>query len=289
MNKEPVPKDLKSVPTENRVSCVLPTYNEKENIGRLIDELVRHIDRDLELVVVDDNSPDGTGTLVAEKSRLDSRIRLINRMDTRGLTSAIWDGIQASTGNIIVWMDVDLSMPPAKIPELIQKVEEGYDIAVGSRFVKGGGSKGRSADGGPDTLWGILKRLKNSEDSILAVVLSRMLNVFIRLCLDRSFKDYTSGFIACRREVFDRIHLRGDYGEYFIDLIYRALKMGLRVVEVPYVCLPREFGVSKTGTGWTDYLRRGIKYIRVTLWLKWRLRSSSLPHDGAGRGQSWQH
>ena len=130
MNKEPVPKDLKSAPTENRVSCVLPTYNEKENIGRLIDELVRHIDRDLEVVVVDDNSPDGTGTLVAEKSRLDSRIRLINRMDKRGLTSAIWDGIQASTGNIIVWMDVDFSMPPAKIPELIQKVEEGYDTWI---------------------------------------------------------------------------------------------------------------------------------------------------------------
>jgi len=81
-------------------------------------------------------------------------------------------------------------------------------------------------------------------------------------------RDYTSGFIAARRPVFDLISLRGDYGEYCIDLLYRAQRLGLRIVEIPYDCVPRQTGESKTATSAWGYVRRGTRYVTTVLRLR---------------------
>ncbi len=232
------------------VSIILPTYNESENIGRLIYAVAQNVNRPLEVIIVDDDSPDQTWKVVQGVRNSNKNIKLLRRIGKRGLTSAISDGISLATGDVIVWMDCDFSMPPEKIPELLKKIDEGYDIAVGSRFIKGG------------------KDIRGTRDSLIAVILSRILNLFIMILLHPSFKDYTSGFIAAKVTVFDDMRLRGDYGEYFIDLIYRAIKKGYKVVEIPYICIPRKYGVSKTGTNFFQYLKRGLKYIATTLRLR---------------------
>lgn len=237
-----------------RVSIILPTYNEKENIVDLIKAIDKEVKVVKEIIVVDDNSPDGTSPLVQQliDQHTVPNLHLITRTQNRGLTNSLWEGIQNAKGEIVVWMDCDFSMPPEDIPRLLEKIDEGYDIAVGSRFVKGGSFK-------QDT--------SGTEDSWLAVILSRLLNWFTRIMLFHSFKDYSSGFIAIKRSIFSKIKLAGDYGEYFIDLIVRAILFNYKIIEIPYICLPRQRGYSKTGTNLGDYFRRGIKYLRVTMHL----------------------
>ncbi len=235
-----------------KVSVVLPTYNERENIFVLIEKIFKHLDQNTEILVVDDNSPDGTWQIVEELTQTYPNLRLIRRLDKRGLTSALTDGIAASAGDIVAWMDCDLSMPPEKLKELKDKIDEGYDAAVASRFVKGGGVEIRTG----------------STDTVLSYILSLSLNRFIQTILDSSFKDYTSGFIMIKKSILEEIPLKGDYGEYFIDLIHRMRKKGYRTFEIPYLCLARQQGVSKTGTNFFQYMKRGSKYLKVTLGLK---------------------
>ncbi len=101
--------------------------------------------------------------------------------------------------------------------------------------------------------------------SLVARAFSVTINAFAALLLGWRVRDYTSGFVAARRSVFDRIRLQGDYGEYCIDLLARAQRLGFRVEEVPYVCGARFSGESKTGSDVMDYLRRGWKYVVVVL------------------------
>ncbi len=240
------------------VSVILPTYNEAPNIVPLIRDIQSCLAHPVEIVVVDDDSPDGTWRLVEEVAASDPSVRCIRRIGRRGLTGAIQEGIDDSRGDPVVWMDCDFSMPPQLVPLLVDAVlVEGHDLAVGSRFVGGGSAK---------------KGVSGSGDSALAVALSSVLNRALQLWLHTSFRDYTSGFIAIRRPVLESIRLCGDYGEYFIDLIYRAIRKGYTWIEIPYVCVPRRFGESKTGgTAW-QVARRGIKY----LWTAVRLRFSRL-------------
>jgi dolichol-phosphate mannosyltransferase len=241
-----------------RISVILPTYNEKENISELIGELSFYISKyigdNFELLVVDDDSPDKTWEEVQRCSEVDHRIRLIRRMSQKSLALAISEGIKQAKGDIIAWMDCDFSMPVHKLIELINSGSDSYDIAVGSRFIKGG------------------KDVRGPCDSWLVVFLSRVMNGFVALLLGRSFKDYTSGFVAVKRRVFDNgVKIHGDYGEYFIDFIYNARKQGNKIIELPYYCLPRRRGVSKTGSCLMDYLKKGTRYILVTVRLKFKM------------------
>ena len=233
------------------VSVILPTFNERENIIPLILEINRQIKVKKEIIVVDDNSPDGTAKEV--KSLINKRkmkyVSIIVRKKKHGLTASIWDGILKSRGEIIVWMDCDFSHPPLLIPKLIEQVNSGYDIAVASRFIKGGGFK---------------KNIQAKSESILQIILSRVMNYSIQILLNGGFKDYTSGFIAIRRNIFNDIRLYGDYGEYFIDLITRAILLKYKIIEIPFVNLPRKYGKSKTGSTLRTLLKRGIKYINLS-------------------------
>lgn len=238
----------------HNVSIILPTYNEAENIIPLIEEINRVVTFPHEIIVVDDDSPDGTSKLVASFQKKNKSVTLLTRRENRGLTNSIKDGITRAKGDVIVWMDCDFSMPPFVINQLLEKLTQGYDIVVGSRFIKGGKFK---------------QVTEGEKDSPLAVMLSRGMNMCIRMLLNQNFYDYTSGFVAARAYIFEKVHLRGDYGEYFIDLIYKAFANKFRITEIPYVCLPRERGESKTGSNLKDYLKRGSKYIVLTVQLLW--------------------
>lgn len=242
------------------VCTVLPTYNERDNIGPLIEGVLAHAITPHVVLVVDDNSPDGTWQVVQEVASRFNRdeqrcVVLLRRTDERGLTSAIQRGIDTAIhtldAQIVTWMDCDLSMPPADVPKLVQAVLAGADVAAGSRWIPGGA----------DIAHGFMARS-----------LSWLINRWAMLLLGGQVHDYTSGFIAARAEVLQRIRLQGDYGEYCIDLLGRALQMGYRVVEVPYVCVPRTAGESKTGINLWDYLVKGRKYVATS----WRLRK----HEG---------
>ena len=237
----------------NKVSVILPTYNEKDNVLPLILGIQNQLNnQEYEVIVVDDDSPDGTWRIVQELEERDDRIHILRRCGRSGLVSAISEGIDLSSGDVVVWMDADLSMPPEKIKDLLGKIDDGYDLSVASRYVPGGG----------------MVIIEKSQDSFLAIFLSLFMNVVIQRMLDPSFKDYTSGFVAVRRKVLEDIELRGDYGEYFIDFIYRAIKKGYKIAEVPYVCGARKYGVSKTGTNIVQYLYRGRKYLWTTVKLR---------------------
>jgi dolichol-phosphate mannosyltransferase len=130
---------------------------------------------------------------------------------------------------------------------LAEALANGADVAVGSRYVPGGGDVAHSFTG----------RL-----------FSRIINLWAGLVLAWAIKDYTSGFILARKEVFERIDLRGDYGEYCIDLLYRAHRAGYVVRELPYLCVPREAGESKTATNVWGYLSRGVNYVTTVFRLR---------------------
>jgi dolichol-phosphate mannosyltransferase len=234
------------------VSVILPTYNEKDNIEPLIRTVLKNTPRRAEVIVVDDDSPDGTWRLVERLAKKNKNIRLLRRTKERGLTSALRDGIRLSRGRVCVWMDCDLSMPPEKIPELLAKLKQGNDIVVGSRYLKGGGVE--IISGGPD--------------SLTAFLFSMFLNRYLRFVLGSWFTDWTSGFIAVRREVLENIPLSGDYGDYFIDLVYRARKMGYRLSEIPYLCRARRAGTGKTFVNPFDFLKKGWRYIILPLRLR---------------------
>ena len=228
------------------VSVVLPTYNERDNIGPLIETILANLDWPTQIIVVDDDSPDGTWRVVQEMAANDERIELLRRTDERGLASALNAGLARARGDVIAWMDCDLSMPPAKLPELVKALAK-FDLAIGSRYVKGG---------------------KDAGHSFVGRAFSWVMNFCTALLLGFAIRDYTSGFIAAKREVFDQINLRGDYGEYCIDLLHRARKKGFKIQEIPYYFVPRKSGESKTATRVWDYFRRGIKYVILVLRLR---------------------
>ncbi len=237
------------------VSLVMPTYNEAGNIADLMQEAVAHVKScgisDIEVIVVDDDSPDLTWKIAGETVCVGAVVRVLRRMENHGLTASLNDAIALAQNDVIVWFDCDFSQPPDRIPQLLWKINDGFDAVVNSRYLEGGGEN-RSGDG-----------------SWLHLLLSRCLNYTLCHLLDLSFTDYTSGFIAVRRAVFSDLRLSGDYGEYFIDLIYKILiDKRYKVSELPYVMQARRSGISKTGTNLLHYLKRGRKYVSTILTLR---------------------
>ena len=237
------------------ICTILPTYNERDNIGPLIERTLAASTMPHKVIVVDDNSPDGTWKVVEkmiDAHNVDGeRVVLIRRIGESGLTSAIQRGIDVAlskySAEIVTWMDCDLSMPPEDIPKLVVALQNGADLAIGSRWIAGGAdvAHGRTAR-----------------------TLSRIINGYAMLMLGRQVHDYTSGFIAGRAAVFEQIRLHGDYGEYCINLLGRAQQQRFTLVEVPYICVPRTEGESKTGANLWDYLVKGRKYVAAA----WRVR-----------------
>ena len=237
-------------PVPDGISIVMPTYNEAGNIAALIRECSAVIERELappfyEFIVADDDSPDRTWECAEQLH--DPHVRVIRRQSERGLRNSIWQGVQEARGAIIVWMDCDFSHPPRYLPQMVKIVRLGWDIAVNSRYVAGA------------------QDVREGKGTFVQKLLSWVLNIMTWTILGQSFRDYTSGFIAVKADVVKSLGLRGDYGEYFIDFIYRAVHAGYHVLELPYLNEPRHAGESKTGSGLLDYLHRGRKYISTLI------------------------
>ena len=219
------------------VSIVIPTYNEKETIIEAIHSVIKHVGDPVEVIVVDDDSPDQTYQIVAEMN--DERVKVIRRVNTRGLASAINRGVIESRGEIIGWKDADISMPTSHLPIMIEHLKD-HDIVIGSRYVEGG----------------------HDARPYFRVVTSRLINWLATFVLGYGIKDYDSGFIVMRRQVLDRVTLMPTgYGAYFIEFIYGCCKKGLSVYEVPYTLIDRRKGTSKSAPSILKFLITGGEYV----------------------------
>ena len=232
------PKSTPAFDWRPRVSVVLPTYNESGNIARLIDAVREAVEwmSDLEIIVVDDDSPDGTAELAAKAA---ANVRVIVRKGARGLATAVRRGIEESAGDVVVVMDTDFNHQPEMIPQMVDFLRY-YDLVTGSRFTVGGGMEERG-------------RYR----------LSFIFNFFCRLALGTGLQDHLSGFFAVRRETLLQLDLDDifdGYGDYFIRLLVEALARGSTVLEVPVYYPARVHGESKT-----KFLRTLVQYTRAVV------------------------
>ena len=249
------------------VSIVLPTYNESENILGMIDDIEATLSAaTFEVIVVDDNSPDGTSTLVANAADSLPWLRLITRTTDRGLIPSIRAGIAEAQYEVCVWMDADRSMKAEAIPRLLAEIEDGADLAIGSRYIEGGGVKG--SDGKTKNLIPIRRQLRGTGDSFLQVVLSLLGNRALRRFLTPQVSDYTSGFYAVRKEVAYGLGLDGTYVDYCIRFAYMASLRGHVIREVPVVVHPRVGGQSKTAVSLFGLMAISFGCLRVAVSLK---------------------
>jgi hypothetical protein len=165
----------------------------------------------------------------------------------------------------VAWLDADGSMPIKDLVKFtLMARTQALDVVIGSRFVSGGGFKGLN-EVGKTSIRDFYSNLRGSQDSFLAVILSRVLNRFLRLILRSGVKDLTSGFMVARKALILEKDFHAAYGDYCPILIRRLYLRGAKMQEVGYLCLPREFGESKTGSSLIAYLRRGFPYIAKSL------------------------
>ena len=211
------------------VSVILPTYNEREGIAELVSEILgvaRGAGLEIEVLVVDDASPDGTAAHVETVFRADPAVRVHVRRGERGLASAILWGIRAARGDVVTVMDSDGNHDPVLLPLMVRCVEE-FDVVIGSRYVLGGGmltSRFR--------YWG-----------------SYAFNILIRIVLGLRIHDNLSGFLTFRPSLLrglDADAVFYGYGDYAIRLLHHVVRHGGRVLEIPTVYRFRKGGESKT-------------------------------------------
>jgi dolichol-phosphate mannosyltransferase len=215
------------MPDSRRAVVLLPTYNERDNVPRIVPAILAAAPVDV--CVVDDNSPDGTGRLADELARADARVKVLHRPSKQGLGKAYLDGFRwalAQGYERILEMDADFSHPPRYLPDFL-RLAETHDLVLGSRWVKGGGTE----------RWPLSRQL-----------ISRGGSLYARLWLGVGIRDLTGGFKCFRREVLEAVDLdavRTSGYAFQIEMTYRAMKKGFRVVETPIVFVERDTGVSK--------------------------------------------
>lgn len=211
------------------VSIILPTYNEKGNVVKLIKEIINHLKGhyEFEIIVVDDNSSDRTADVCNKVFGDKKNIRIFVREKERGLATAINFGIANAAGKYIVVMDTDINHDPKIIPLMLSEINK-YDMIVGSRYIKGGGMENRRR------YW-----------------LSKSYNLYLRLILRVPITDFLSGFFCINKDYLMRT-LRNKnsifvgYGEYFMRLIFTVFKSGGSFYELPVFYINRQYGESKS-------------------------------------------
>lgn len=244
---------------------ILPTRNERENISVLISQILNSpvLPRTTRIIVVDDGSTDGTREILLQLMADQQRLVAVLRDGDGNLPSAIWTGIDASLSDYVSWMDSDLSMPVHYLEKMWKEIEGGVPIAIGSRFLVGGGFKGSNGYG--TNLLKLRSNLRQTNDSLAAVILSRIFNRFLRLVSFSKIADVTSGFIIIKKDIVDENWFRCKYGEYFLNIVHSIKAEELPFKEIPYINLPRVYGESKTGTTIFQLIQRGIPYIALAV------------------------
>ncbi len=213
---------------------ILPTYNEAENVNAMLtaagEVLARAAPDGFRVLVVDDGSPDGTGRMADEMAARHEWVQVLHRTEKNGIGPAYLAGFRHALDHdaaYVMEMDCDFSHDPADLARLLQAVYDGADLALGSRYVPGGGVSD----------WGLLRRFISQGGSAYA-----------RLVLGLDVRDLTGGFKCFRREVLEAIrfdHVRSQGYAFQVELTYRAVQAGFDVVEVPIVFRDRQHGQSK--------------------------------------------
>ena len=213
----------------SRALVIIPTYNERDNLGAITRAVHEHLP-DADVLVVDDASPDGTGELADEMARTDARMFVLHRAGKLGLGTAYVTGFKWALERdyeYVFEMDCDFSHDPAYLPVLLAQAEQGADLVLGSRYTEGGGTRN----------WGAVRRM-----------ISRGGSLYARTILGVHTRDLTGGFKCFRRKVLESLDLdtvsAQGYG-FQIEMTYRALKQGFRVAEVPIIFEDRRVGQSK--------------------------------------------
>jgi len=226
------------------ISIIVPTYNERDNIARLLPSLEAVLDEsgypDYEILVMDDDSPDGTAAFAATIGS--PRVWAVNRRSrSRGLSAAVIDGFEIARGDIIGVMDADLSHPCSTVPALIKAVESGAKLAVGSRYVKGGGVKD----------WPVHRVWASRAACLAAGFLTGV-------------RDATSGFFFLRHEVVSGVSLSPRGFKIGLEVFVKG-RHGGSIVEVPYTFVDRTAGQSKLSTRVTfEYLKQILRLARTS-------------------------
>jgi dolichol-phosphate mannosyltransferase len=213
---------------KNEAVVILPTYNERENLGPITDAILAATPQ-VDILVVDDNSPDGTGKLADEIAAQQPRVSVLHRAGKEGLGKAYLNGFAVALEagyQIIFEMDADFSHDPKYLPVMLEKVKDA-DLVLGSRNIEGGGTVN----------WGVGRQ-----------VLSKGGSLYARTILGLPVKDLTGGFKCFRRKVLESIDLPtvqcSGYA-FQIELTYRTIKRGFKVVETPIIFVDRRVGSSK--------------------------------------------
>ena len=229
----------------SRCVIVIPTYDEVENLPRLVPRLLE-LDPRIEVLVVDDASPDGTGRVADQLAHADPRVHVLHRASKDGLGPAYREGLAEALRLGATWviqMDADFSHPPDAVPELLREIES-FDVVLGSRYL----------DGITVVNWPIER-----------ILLSYFGNAYVRLVTRLPISDTTGGFRCIRREILERIdfeNIRSNGYAFQIEMNHRFVHVGARIKELPYFFLDRTHGQSKLTP------RIGLE----ALWVAWRLR-----------------
>jgi dolichol-phosphate mannosyltransferase len=235
------------------ILIVVPTYNERDNVAGVARDFLAALPA-AHLLFVDDNSPDGTGQLLDEIAGAEPRVHVMHRAGKLGLGTAYRDGFRWGLDRgyeYLFEMDADGSHDPRHLPELLALVEAGADAAIGSRYIAGGGTAN----------WGLGRKL-----------ISRGGGLYARTILGVDLRDLTSGFICWRRGALEAIDLQSvtSNGYSFqIEMKYRAICRGLRLVESPIIFVDRRVGQSK--------MSRAI--FAEALLMVWKLRLARTPRN----------
>ena len=220
---------------DKKVSIILSTYNEASVIEDTINQILKNL-QSVEIVLVDDNSPDGTFEKI--KKMNNPNIKMYCRKK-RGLGSAFLLGLINSSSNIVGWLDSNMGYLANRLPEMLDQLEKN-DIVILSRYVPGGSDK-------------------RSKQRILC---SKLINNFCRLILTNNIKDYTSGLHLMKREVLNEVtFLAYGHGEFFIEFIENASRKGFKIKEIPYVQMKDDnLNSSKTAVNYFSFFYLGLIY-----------------------------
>jgi dolichol-phosphate mannosyltransferase len=225
------------------ISTVVPTYNESMNIIPLVQRLLNAAkdNYETEIIVVDDDSPDKTWEVVSDFAKNNNRpnVRVIRRINEKGLASAVYAGVRSAKGDIVSVIDADLMVPPEIISDLVQQLRD-YDVAVASRYIKEG----------------------KDQRPKFRVFLSIIINLFIKSYLRLKVKDCTSCVFAAKKYVFNKIDLSTKgFGEYFIEFLYKCKKNRFKTREIPVSYEPkRAGGKSKSDSSYKTLFKLGFQY-----------------------------
>tara|TARA_Y100000588_G_scaffold352336_1_gene404898 strand:- start:110 stop:823 length:714 start_codon:yes stop_codon:yes gene_type:complete len=222
-----------------KTSIILCTYNEAKHIEKTITELEKNI-KNLELVIVDDLSTDGTVEII-KKLNQNNKYKVVFRKKSRSLASAFVRGIIETTGEYIGWVDTNMSELAPRFNEMIVELESQNDLIILSRFIKGGGD----------------------ERILIRSLGSKYFNIFSRILLRIPIKDLTNSVFLMKRKVMDEVTFLGyGHGEFFMEFLYNAHKKGFKIKEIPHIQKKDEdLENSKSAPNLLKFLYYGIMYV----------------------------